>query len=340
MTLDTVQPNPLAGDVGTAGVNGGDPGLQMYVRGGIPEGEDVPSAEIATVRRDMLYGSFRVGMKYTGEHGTCGAFFFYWDDTQEIDVELLSKLYTDPNKADLLLVIHAPPDVPTSELFRPTTVGFRPDFGYHEYRFDWTPEKVTYYADGRFLWESTLGVPTHAGDLHLNHWSNGDPGWSNGPPAKDAHMEISYVKAYFNTTSETSNADYKSRCRDPSNANAVCKVPDQTSPPDPNQSTPFLTPNKGKPAPNSPPLSNPADPAPPVTGPIDLTPPAQDPQTPPAAPSKKVSTDGSCGGASGNTCLGSEFGDCCSSYNFCGRTKLYCSDPKCQPEFGMCGGGT
>ncbi|KAL9024794.1 MAG: hypothetical protein Q9196_006255, partial [Gyalolechia fulgens] len=295
MTLDTVQPNALAGDVGTAGVNGGDPGLQMYVRGGVPEGEGVPSSEIATARRDILYGSFRVGMKYTGENGTCGAFFFYWDDTQEIDVEFLSKLYTNPNKSDLLLVIHAPSDVPTSELFRPTTVDFRPDFGYHEYRFDWTPKTVTYYADGKFLWESTRGVPTHAGGLTLNHWSNGDPGWSNGPPAKDAHMSISYVKAYFNTTSEASNANYQSRCRDLSKPDTICKVPDQTSPPDPNQSTTFLSPNQGKPAQDSPPPPKPADPAPPAPGPVDVTPPALDPEAPAVPGSKNVTTDGSCG---------------------------------------------
>lgn len=76
MTLGSIHPNPLASDTSSVGVKGGDPGLHMFVRGGIPEGEDVPSAEIATVHRDMLYGSFRLGIKYTGEFGTRGAFFF------------------------------------------------------------------------------------------------------------------------------------------------------------------------------------------------------------------------------------------------------------------------
>ncbi|CAL8584759.1 hypothetical protein XPA_010345 [Xanthoria parietina] len=184
MTLENVILNPLPGDVGTEGVNGRDPGLELRVSAGEPRRGAVKSGEVATARRDMFYGSFRAGIKYTGQHGTCGAFFFYQSDRGEIDVEFLSKLYQDPAKAaDLLLVIHAGPEVSTNELFRPTPLSFRPQDGYHEYRFDWTPERITYYADGQFLWETSVGVPKQAGGLTLNHWSNGDPGWSSGLPA-------------------------------------------------------------------------------------------------------------------------------------------------------------
>ncbi|KAL8831400.1 MAG: hypothetical protein Q9170_005314 [Blastenia crenularia] len=311
MTLENVIANPLAGDTGTQGINGGDPGLSLRVSAGEPRGGDVKSGEIASARRDMFYGSFRVGMKYTGQDGTCGAFFFYRNDSAEIDVEFLSKLYQDPAKAaDLLLVIHAPPEVPTNELFRPTTVGFRPADGYHEYRFDWTPERVTYYADGQFLWESTVGVPFDAGGLTLNHWSNGDAGWSAGPPTQDANLQLSYIKAYFNSSSEASNADYKLRCKDPSDPNAICKVPDQASPPDPSHSTVFLGPNKGVLANNGPP-ANPPPPTNPAPPHPSSTPPANPPSTP-----KTVSPDNSCGGTTGYTCLGSQNGNCCSSYGF------------------------
>ncbi|KAL8713678.1 MAG: hypothetical protein Q9220_002204 [cf. Caloplaca sp. 1 TL-2023] len=285
MTLDNTRTNPLPGDVGTEGVNGGDSGLQLSVRSGTPEGGDIPGAELATARTDMLYGSFRAGMKYTGQSGTCGAFFWYHNDSAEIDFEFLSKLYTDPNHSDLLLVIHADPSVDTSKLFHPWTVPFRPDFGYHEYRFDWTPDSVTYYADGQFLYRFTDGVPAAPGKLFLNHWSNGDPGWSAGPPAQDAHLEFSYIKAYFNTT-----ASDELKCRDPSAPNAICEVPDQTTPPDPSQKTTFLLPNKGIPpiAPVAP------DPAP--SKPSEPAKPSIEPAKP---PSKKVSPDATCGGTNG-----------------------------------------
>ncbi|KAF5024579.1 hypothetical protein F66182_3342 [Fusarium sp. NRRL 66182] len=50
---------------------------------------------------------------------------------------------------------------------------------------------------------------------------------------------------------------------------------------------------------------------------------------------ENVSTDGSCG-ANGKTCLGSKYGDCCSSSGFCGGTDDFCG-ANCQAKFGKCG---
>jgi hypothetical protein len=48
-----------------------------------------------------------------------------------------------------------------------------------------------------------------------------------------------------------------------------------------------------------------------------------------------VSPDGSCGGADGYICLGSEFGDCCSAYGYCGSSTGHCT-AGCQSAFGTC----
>lgn len=55
---------------------GGDPGLQLYVRGGTQPGGAIPVAELVSARTDMQFGSFRIAMKYTAVNGTCGSFFF------------------------------------------------------------------------------------------------------------------------------------------------------------------------------------------------------------------------------------------------------------------------
>lgn len=52
-----------------------------------------------------------------------------------------------------------------------------------------------------------------------------------------------------------------------------------------------------------------------------------------------VSTDGKCGAASatGASCIGSTFGDCCSVKGNCGKTAAYCAAANlCQPKFGTC----
>jgi hypothetical protein len=62
----------------------------------------------------------------------------------------------------------------------------------------------------------------------------------------------------------------------------------------------------------------------------------------PAAPLAKrvVSTDGSCGGTKGFTCQGSSFGNCCSTYGWCGSSTDHCSTG-CNSAFGSCtGSGT
>lgn len=55
-----VNPIERIWDWGGDGVNGGDPGLQLWVRGEVVEGEDgvgyVPTAEIVSERDDILYG--------------------------------------------------------------------------------------------------------------------------------------------------------------------------------------------------------------------------------------------------------------------------------------------
>ncbi|CAM1510179.1 Fc.00g005140.m01.CDS01 [Cosmosporella sp. VM-42] len=54
-----------------------------------------------------------------------------------------------------------------------------------------------------------------------------------------------------------------------------------------------------------------------------------------------VSTDGTCGNKVDGryTCKGSEYGDCCSAFGYCGRTSAHCS-VGCQPEFSICNART
>ena len=80
--LGNVAANPLDGihDWGGSGSLGPSPGLQIWARGpgesGGQQGSLVGMGEIASERDDMLYGSFRIGVKMSGVKGTCGAFFW------------------------------------------------------------------------------------------------------------------------------------------------------------------------------------------------------------------------------------------------------------------------
>lgn len=116
---------------------------------------------------------------------------------------------------------------------------FDPTNGFHEYRIDFVPGNVVFYADGIILAKmNTSAVPTMPGHMILTQWSNGNPLWSFGPPPDEAVITVSYVKAYFNSSSPDRQAALATRCKDPSAANAVCAIPDQNSAPDPSAPAP------------------------------------------------------------------------------------------------------
>ncbi|KAF2848148.1 glycoside hydrolase family 16 protein [Plenodomus tracheiphilus IPT5] len=238
MELTNIIANPFKDSKAWAGdaAHGGDAGLEMWVRGDHADGF-VSGAEMTSHRTDALHGSFRVGMKLSNSSGTCGAFFFYYNNSQEIDMEFLSHQFNNSQGAvNLVLqtpesVVHGYDASGTAE-FKVQPLPFRPDQMFHEYRFDWTPGRVAFYVDGNFLYEITENIPVEGGGIFMNHWSNGDPAWSAGPPDRDTVMTIAYTKFYFNSTdTERSQNAYKKRCPtyDPAK---VCAIPAQTSPPD------------------------------------------------------------------------------------------------------------
>lgn len=102
---------------------------------------------------------------------------------------------------------------------------FNPTDDFHEYRIDYTPGRVFFYADGMKLAEMDgPAVPSSAGHLILQHWSNGNALWSGGPPAEDATLTVRYVKAYFNSSLPQRQRDWENQCRDPTAPNAVCEI--------------------------------------------------------------------------------------------------------------------
>ncbi|KAF2165045.1 glycoside hydrolase family 16 protein [Zasmidium cellare ATCC 36951] len=243
--VENVVTNPIESvyDWSGPGVNGEDPGLQLWVRKDLVDvdgGKAVPMAEIVSARDDILYGSFRIGMKTTAVAGTCGAFFFYKNDSNEIDMEFLSSHQQPLSNHGLVnLVIQSPESAdvgyvqPGSNDFDNHSMSFAPSEMYHEYRFDWLPDRVDFYADSKWMSTIRTNVPKSPGAIHVSHWSNGNPGWSAGPPVKDAVMTISYIKAYFNSSNPEATAKSLEICQPRELPNSTCYIPNQWYPPDP-----------------------------------------------------------------------------------------------------------
>lgn len=151
-------------------------------------------------------------MKTTNINGTCAAFFFYRNDTQEIDVQLLSAQqfgfmhqwpvnFVVQNTSSLLALNGSGPLSSNSEFHMVRQPNGEVGAQYREYRFDWLPDRVDFYVDGWHTSSFRDNIPSTPGAIHFSHWSDGNPGWTNGPPVEDAVMTVAYVKAYCNSTS-------------------------------------------------------------------------------------------------------------------------------------------
>ena len=123
-----------------------------------------------------------------------------------------------------------------TDTFQNHQLPFNPAGAFHEYRFDWSSDSVTFYADGALLDTMTQAVPTSPGHITLSHWSTGNPDWSAGPPTTDAILTVAYLKGYFNSSDPARQRDWANRCKDPSAVNATCPIPEVIEAPNGNVS--------------------------------------------------------------------------------------------------------
>ncbi|KAK8213427.1 hypothetical protein M8818_002727 [Zalaria obscura] len=168
-------------------------GLHMIVPGG-QDTSPISSAQMTTVWDDIQYGSVRTVAKASSVAGSVHGFFYYYDDSQETDIEIrtadtsqvhFTNQVTTPGNAETTYNFTAPSDITTA---------------FHEYRIDWVAGKTMFYVDGVLKKTVTKNVPSSAGWWMWNNWSNGNT-WTLGPPASDNHLVIKKIDAYFNRTS-------------------------------------------------------------------------------------------------------------------------------------------
>ena len=140
-------------------------------------------------------------------------------------MEVLSK-QQQPGQNGVLNLVNQSPDAVASSYNAVNTTGFKeknltfnPTDTFTEYRIDWFPDRIEFWADMVRLQTFYDYVPTAPGTLHLIRWSNGDPGWSAGPPTEDAVLTIHYVEAYFNTSQSVA------ACAEQLSTNNTCKLP-------------------------------------------------------------------------------------------------------------------
>lgn len=147
-------------------------------------------------------------------------------------MEILSSQFNKNNNTFMINLVHQSPQSASQGFsvigkdYQMPALPFDPTTGFHEYRIDYLPNKIIFYGDRQVIGVMNTTVDPQPGHLILTHWSNGDKGWSGGPPPETAVLSVGYVRAYFNSSNHARNVDYDRRCLDPTAPTAICLIHD------------------------------------------------------------------------------------------------------------------
>lgn len=190
-----------------------------------PVGDTVGSAQLSTLRKDLWYGTYRSVIQLPPQSGSCVGLFYYYNDTEEIDVEYISQnpnmLYfsskrTNPN--DFSADIDA-----NNYMYKNGSLNV-----FRDYRFDWFPDRVDFYVDNKKTYTSTGYSPSTPARAMLMNWGNGDADWS-GLPKETIIAKFKNLRVFFNSTHPYIVQNYQKACMAAKTAgvvDAICNVAD------------------------------------------------------------------------------------------------------------------
>ena len=130
--------------------------------------------EIST--RDLYgYGSYAARMKLPNAPSSITGFFLYKapDLESEIDIEV----FNDSTRRVMFTTYAGGRQTHTETMRLP----FDPTTGFHEYRFDYSKESVTFFVDGKAMRSWNRRIPQTSMHLMVNSWF---PNWLEGKRPK------------------------------------------------------------------------------------------------------------------------------------------------------------
>jgi beta-glucanase (GH16 family) len=131
------------------------------------------------------YGSYSARMKLPNAPSSITGFFLYKapDLESEVDIEI----FNDSTRRVMFTTYSGGRQTHTETMRLP----FDPTTGFHEYRFDYSENAVTFYVDGIEMRSWDTGLPQTSMHLMVNSWF---PRWLEGRrPKKTAYTYVDWI---------------------------------------------------------------------------------------------------------------------------------------------------
>lgn len=164
-----------------------DPGIKPY-----------KGAEVRT-NQTFRYGRYKARIKAPMETGLVVGFFVFYEEPDktnrhEIDIEIVTKLNT--------IVVGTFAGWDKAKGDGESSWRYKKEYSakidlkeFHEYGFDWHPDKILFSIDGKIAEELTINtaIPSHPGTIRLNIWAPSGGEWFGPPPIGDSYAWIDYI---------------------------------------------------------------------------------------------------------------------------------------------------
>jgi beta-glucanase (GH16 family) len=146
----------------------------------------------------MLHATLRFRARIVGDAGAVAGLFTFADDSDEADVEVLTRLNTST------IYYSTQPSVDKRGNVVPqgsVAVGGLPGYGdWREHRIDWLPGVTRWFIDGALARTSAYSPPRRPSGLVMNMWGNGGAWSGNMSVGGAAELHVQWVEAAFNTS--------------------------------------------------------------------------------------------------------------------------------------------
>lgn len=136
------------------------------------------------------YGFYSVKMKAAKCPGVISSFFTYtglpWD---EIDIEFLGD---DTTRVQFNYYTNG---IGHHEYVY--YLGFDASEDFHEYAFDWQPDSITWYVDGKPVYRATANIPSTPGQIMVNLWNVADSNADWAGRFDDSYLPVTAEYLWF-----------------------------------------------------------------------------------------------------------------------------------------------
>ncbi|KAF2396506.1 concanavalin A-like lectin/glucanase [Trichodelitschia bisporula] len=174
------------------------------------------SAEITYKEFQVLHASIRVYARVSGAPGACAGIFTYYNDTQESDIEMMTKdqagqvhYSNQPSSSGAPDWIDIPGATVNVSLAQH---GKKQWTDWHEHRLDWTAGFSAFFVDGVERNTSTLNVPSMASEVYLDMWGANSSWVGPMKVGMDARFDIQWIEMLFNATGPEPQRGYGNVC--------------------------------------------------------------------------------------------------------------------------------